>query len=71
MLAPLQGKDIFIAEDFEFLESLDMDAYARKVRNKVSLIAVCISLGQVVVTSCLVKLKYRFFITKVMVMKIL
>ncbi|CAB3984374.1 UDP-glucose:glyco glucosyltransferase 1-like [Paramuricea clavata] len=34
VLAPLGTKDIFIADDFELLETLDMDTYARKIRNK-------------------------------------
>jgi hypothetical protein len=36
VLAPLETKDIFTADDFELLETLDMDTYARKIRNKVS-----------------------------------
>ncbi|XP_028405524.1 UDP-glucose:glycoprotein glucosyltransferase 1-like isoform X2 [Dendronephthya gigantea] len=35
VLAPLQKKDIFISDDFELLETLDMDTYARKIRNQV------------------------------------
>ena len=35
MLAPLLRKEIFTSDDFDLLETLDMDMYARKIRDKV------------------------------------